>query len=237
MRPVIAALLSGFLSLPAWACDLALVLALDVSGSVDHEEYRIQADGLATALRDGAVSDALIVAKARVAVVQWSGSGRQELTLDWVALEARSDVVALAARIETMPRPWRDYSTAVGQALEFSALQFGDVSDCRRRVIDVSGDGESNEGLAPEALHPDLRALGVTVNALAIEESEEGLTAWFRERVITGPGAFAVRANTFADYPARIRLKLLREVVVQISGMPRSVCDHSVWTCDHIVKE
>ncbi len=220
MRPVIAAFLSSFLSLPASACDLALVLALDVSGSVDHEEYRIQADGLAAALRDGAVSDALVEAKAQVAVVQWSGTGRQELSLDWVALEARPDVLALATRIETMPRPWRDYSTAIGQALEFAALQFNDVSQCKRRVIDVSGDGESNEGLPPVALHPDLRALGITVNALAIEESEEGLTEWFREHVITGPGAFAVRASSFEDYPRRIQQKLLREVVVQISGLP-----------------
>ncbi len=221
MRPFIAAFFMSLVSLPVWACDLALVLALDVSGSVDQEEYRTQADGLAAALRDGAVSDALVAAKARVAVIQWSGSGRQETSLDWVAIETRSDLAELAARIETMPRPWRDYSTAIGEALEFAALLFDDVSACKRRVIDVSGDGQSNEGLAPGEMRGDLLALGITVNALVIEESEEGLTDWFRDHVITGPGAFAMRANAFEDYPARIRQKLLREVVLQMSGMNR----------------
>ena len=81
------------------ACDLALVLAVDVSGSVDIDEYRIQMDGLAAALRDGIIAEALVRGGARVAVIQWSGSGRQELSLPWVAISDFSVVDRLSNEI------------------------------------------------------------------------------------------------------------------------------------------
>ena len=202
---------------PAGACDLALLLAVDVSGSVSRDEFRIQADGLAAALRDGLVAEALLKAQARVALVQWSGTTRQEVTIPWVAIESDADLESLAARIETDQRRWRDYSTAIGEALILAEAQFADVADCDRRVIDVSGDGSSNEGQEPRDLHPALRAAGITVNALVIEGSEPDLDAYFWENVITGEGAFIVTANGFDEYPAAIRRKLIRETTEQLS--------------------
>ncbi|MEK0162328.1 DUF1194 domain-containing protein [Phaeobacter sp. A36a-5a] len=199
----------------ARACDLALVLAVDVSGSVDVEEYRTQMEGLAAALRDGIIAEALVRAQARVALIQWSGSGRQDLTLSWRSVTDFPAVDRLAAEIASAPRPWRNYATGIGEALQLALEQFQLVPSCRRRVIDVSGDGPSNEGIEPTAMRGALSAAGVTVNALAIEESEPDLTAYFFEQLIHGPGAFVQTAARFDDYPDAIRKKLLREVAQQ----------------------
>lgn len=195
----------------ARACELALVLAVDVSGSVSPEEYRIQMDGLAAGLRDGVVTDALVAAKAEVMLVQWTGSNRQDTSIPWQSIASPEDVVALAHRIETVPRVWKNYSTAIGEALEYSMSAFTLTTACRRRVIDVSGDGRSNEGLLPEVMHADLRRAGITVNALVIETDDTDLTGYFQRHVIVGAGAFVMTANGFEEYPDRIRKKLVRE--------------------------
>jgi Ca-activated chloride channel family protein len=201
------------------ACDLALALAVDVSGSVDPQEYRIQMQGLADALRDGVVSEALVRAEAAVMLVQWTGTSRQEVTLPWTRITSFEDAEALAQQVETAPRAWRNFSTAIGDALEFILMQWPDAPACERQIIDVSGDGVSNEGREPRSLHPQLSALGITVNALAIEESEEDLTGYFYENLIHGEGAFVITANRFEDYPDAIRQKLLREVTAQVSSL------------------
>ncbi len=144
--------------LKAAACDLALVLAVDVSGSVDAQEYRLQMDGLAAGLRDGVVSEALVRARAQVLLLQWSGGSRQEVTLPWTQVQSFADVEALARQVETAPRPWRNFSTAIGEALELALAQFPAVPECKRRVVDVSGDGFSNEGIEPQELREALAA-------------------------------------------------------------------------------
>jgi len=206
--------------LQARACELALVLAVDVSGSVSADEYRIQMQGLAAALRDGVVSEALVEADARVMLVQWTGDSRQEVSLPWYRIGSFAAADAFARSVEVAPRAWRHFSTAIGEALAVSLTQFTDVPDCRRRVIDVSGDGRSNEGRLPSTMKPALSAAKVTVNALVIEGAEGDLTGYFWENVIWGDGAFAVTANGFNDYPARIREKLLREVAEAMARAP-----------------
>lgn len=215
MRRLLALLL--MLSRPALACDLALLLAVDVSGSVDAREYRIQMDGLAAALRDGIVAEALVDQQANVAVLQWTGTSRQRQTVEWTAIRSFADLEALAREVETDVRVWRNYSTAIGEALIAAEDAFAAVPQCKRRVVDVSGDGVSNEGLPPQARRPLLRARGITVNALAIETNDEDLTAWFFENLITGEGAFVMTADGFEDYPRQIRRKLQRETIRQMS--------------------
>ncbi len=212
--------LSLLVAFPAKACDLALALAVDVSGSVDPEEFQIQMDGLAAGLRDGTVSDALIKARAALALVQWTGASRQELSVPWTRIETREDVEKLAQTIETTPRAWRNFSTAIGEALRFTTAEFWAVSECKRKVIDVSGDGVSNEGIDPREMHATLRDETITVNALVIEGAEFDLTGYFWETVITGDGAFVVTANGYQDYPARMRQKLMRETTKQMSLAP-----------------
>jgi Ca-activated chloride channel family protein len=199
---------------PASPCDIALALAVDVSGSISPDEYRIQMSGLAAALRDGTVADALVKAEAQVLLVQWTGTGRQEVTLPWRALDTHDAARRMADEIETAARPWAMYSTAIGEALAFTRAQFEGV-DCRRKVIDVSGDGSSNEGVEPSALRTGLWQDGYTVNALVIEGAEPDLVGYYWENVIAGEGAFVMAANGFAEYPPKIRLKILREVAQQ----------------------
>jgi Ca-activated chloride channel family protein len=205
----------------AFACELALILAVDVSGSVDQQEYRIQMDGLAAALRDGIVVDALIEQEARVSLIQWSGSRRQEQTVPWIAVKSAADVALLADAISSDERKWRNYSTAIGEALALSIKAFDEVEGCKRKIIDVSGDGMSNEGLPPEDMRNALRAGGITVNALAIEADDTDLTAYFYENLIEGDGAFVITAEGFEDYPEQIRRKLQRETTIQLSRLFR----------------
>lgn len=202
------------------ACELALVLAVDVSGSVDRHEYRTQMDGLAAGLRDGIVTEALVSQQAQVTLVQWSGLSRQQQTVPWTPLKTPADVAVLADQIARDPRLWRNYSTAIGEALQLSVDVLQQVS-CTRKVIDVSGDGVSNEGAAPQTLQSALHAQNIIVNALAIETDDTDLTGYFFENVIHGEGAFVVTANGFEDYPAKIRRKLQRETTKQLSALAR----------------
>lgn len=201
----------------AQACGLALVLAVDVSGSVDRAEYRTQMDGLAAALRDGIVAEALVAQQARVTLVQWSGSSRQEQSLPWAAINNAQDLAFFADQIEAAPRRWRNYSTAVGEALALSIALLDQHPECRRKVVDVSGDGISNEGTMPGSHRAALTSRKITVNALAIETDDTDLTAWFFEHLIHGEGAFVITANGFEDYPAQIRRKLQRETTRQLT--------------------
>jgi len=203
---------------PAMACDVALVLAIDVSGSVDAKEYRLQADGLSDALGDPVVSEALVNAQALVAVVQWSGTERQELSVPWTATDTHADVVALRRAIEAIPRAFRNYSTGIGDALDVAVdLHEAAPRDCLRRVVDVSGDGPSNEGAAPHEIHARLDAAQITVNGLAIEGSEDGIADYYRTHVAHGPGAFVEVAKDYKDFPRAIRKKLLRELADRLA--------------------
>ena len=195
----------------ALSCDLALVLAVDVSGSVDRDEYRIQMDGLAAALNDGIVAEALLDNRTMLTLLQWTGSSRQVQSLPWVEMRSFADIAAFADQVTSHDRVWRNYSTAIGEALEAGAVLFEQVPHCTRKVIDVSGDGRSNEGIEPREMHASLRAQGIIVNALAIETDDTDLTAYFFENLITGERAFVETALGFEDYPAAILRKLQRE--------------------------
>lgn len=209
----------AFAPAPTLACGVALALTVDVSGSVDAREYELQMGGLADALRDGLVADALISEKAAVMVVHWSGQSRQSVVVPWARVASVADADALANQVEAVPRAWRNFSTGIGEALTFTANQFGAVADCERRVIDVSGDGKSNEGAPPEDIKEALAAAGFVINGLSIEGETSQLTEYYRDKVIAGPNSFVIPAFGFIDYPEKIRKKLIREVTKQVSSL------------------
>lgn len=216
MRAIFCASFLTFAT-PVQACEVALMLAVDVSGSVDPAEYRIQMDGLAAGLLDSAVSGALVGGQSKLALMQWTGTSRQEVVIGWTTMRDDADVLAFAEKVTSTPRVWRNFSTAIGEALQLSLPYFAQVPECERHVIDISGDGPSNEGRLPNLVWPQLAAAGVTVNALVIEASLPGLTRYFESDVITGPGAFAATADTFEDYPREITRKLLRELTKSVA--------------------
>ncbi len=222
LRALITALALTPVAAPA--CELALVLAVDVSGSVERKEYDLQMQGLAAALNHGSVSEALVNAKAHVMVLQWTGAGRQVISVPWTHVTDFDRADALATDVALAPRRWRNFSTAVGEAMLVALAAFDDpaVSDCKRQVIDISGDGLSNEGLDPTEARALALSRKVTINALAIENEQAGLVEYFRTHVITGPGAFALRAADYQEYQERIRQKLIREITKQIASLAPS---------------
>lgn len=208
-----AALFACLTAHPALACETALVLSIDVSGSIDASDYRLQAEGLAAALADPAVAEALVRGQVALAVVQWSGAGQQALVLDWQRMLTPEAVSAFAARAAAMPRAFKGSDTAVGEGLSFAVAQFAAVPDCVRRVVDISGDGQENAGYTDARARGQAQAAGVIVNAIAIEEPGPGLpvTTYYRAWVITR-GGFVVTARGLQDYAETLRLKLLREL-------------------------
>jgi Ca-activated chloride channel homolog len=196
---------------PAAACEVALLLAIDVSGSVDGGEFRLQVDGTADALSDPAVADALVAASAALSVVQWSGTGMQTTVLSWTRIATLADVAALANAARALPRAYDGSDTAVGDAVAFSTATFAAVADCRRRVVDISGDGPQNAGLPLSPSRGAALAAGIEINAIAIEGMGVSITEFYRRYVISKDG-FVVTARGHLDYPRAIRAKLLREI-------------------------
>lgn len=207
----IALALSLMLPGAGHACEAALVLAMDVSGSVDPAEWRLQADGLAAALADGALRDTLVQGQVALAVVQWSSLGQQALVIPWQRMLSPRAVAAMEARVRAMPRAFPGADTAVGEALEFSLAQFAAVPDCKRRIVDMSGDGDENVGFTTPRARRAAIAAGAEVNGLAIEAMGLSITNYYRRWVIT-PGGFVETAQGHLDYARAIRAKMLREL-------------------------
>jgi len=203
------------------ACRQALALGLDVSGSVDAREYRLQINGLAAALDNIAVRDALLSspgAPVSVMVYEWSGPSDQAVTVPWSVIE---DAATLDGFIETLLQTTRrDVSpgTALGTAITLGAQYLDQQPDCWKRTLDISGDGMSNLGPRPRDVKDAIGARGITVNALVIgatpQPESDALASYFRAEVITGPDAFVETALGFDDYEAAMTRKLLRELEV-----------------------
>ena len=195
-------------------CRLALALAVDVSRSIDAADFVIQTEGLAAALEDAEVRAAIFGPEGTVAlaVYQWSGPSHQDLVQPWVLLETPAQLDGAIWAIRRATRPERRQATALGAALRYGAELLAQAPPCARRVLDVAGDGRNNEGVSVANLYQRDTFDGITVNALAIGEHEQGLTRYFRDEVIRGPGAFVEVAPRQTDYPQAIRRKLLREL-------------------------
>ncbi len=199
------------LAVPARACSVALLLAIDVSNSIDPGEYSIQVDGLAEALRDPEVRDAMVANEVAVAVMQWSGRDRQEITFPWARMRTAADVAALADRAAVMPRAFVMSDTAVGEMMRFAIRQFDEVGDCEKRVVDVSGDGTDNAGTEPAMARVEAEAMGIQFNALAIEGIGVSISNFYARLVITR-GGFVMTATGHSTYAETLKRKLRREV-------------------------
>ena len=198
------------------AVDLELALLVDVSSSVNDQEFRLQADGLAAAFRAPAVRSALRRLARRgvaVSVIQWANHANQRSSVDWTLLRGDADAFRLAARIAAMPRLDHRGHTAIGSALGFAleALETNRFAGLRR-VIDVSGDGRANDGVPLHAARDRALDRGVTVNGLAILNELPHLDRYFRKYLIGGAGSFVMVARDYADFAAAMTGKLLREI-------------------------
>lgn len=218
----------------AEACRLALVLALDVSGSVNETEYRQQLNGVANALDSPPVRASILSysgASVQLAVFEWSSQNHQFLVQPWIALDSDAAIDQAVARIRGYRKQRAGLKTALSTAMLFAAELLREQRDCWQRKIDVSGDGKNNIGPALDQVYGLGSFAGVTVNALVIGEPSPGtaseastgltrtaLRQYYEDEVILGPDAFAIDAYGYEDYARAMQEKLLREIHVPILG-------------------
>lgn len=217
----VTALFFGLTPLESLAeqCDLALVLALDVSKSMDTTEFTLQIEGTAAALNDPSVQSAILNQGSHVAITafEWSGETHQVLVDDWTMLRTRQDIEDFASSVLMHARGGRGKHTGTGTALEFAYQQLERGPACLRSVIDVSSDGYNNDGMSPEEFYASVPFDAFTVNALVVGgKSRPILWRYFETEVAYGPGAFSIATTSFADYAEAIKEKLLREILPPI---------------------
>lgn len=226
---LLVTLLAFYAAVPvaAQTCRHALALGLDVSGSVDAREYRLQIDGLALALNSAAVRAAVLErteAPVTLLIFEWSGPQDQSTLVPWTPItdaDALNGIIARLADVER--RADATPGTALGMAMLHGAQLLAQRGHCWRRTLDISGDGTNNLGPRPHSVKPQLVAQGITINALVIDADTPAggalrqsdiaqLSAYFTAEVILGPDAFVQVASGFEDYATAMEVKLLREL-------------------------
>lgn len=222
-----AAALALVMSMPvaAWAdCRLALLLALDVSSSVDPAEDRLQRGGVVAALTAPEVVEAFFATDQPVAlaVYEWSGRYQHDVLLDWTIIDSHLRLIEAAETVAASVRGHANYPTAMGYALGRGARLFDAAPECLRKTLDMAGDGQNNDGFGPQVAYRAFPFDDITVNGLVVNgadfEGEVGLIAYYRAEVLHGPGAFLEIANGFADYERAMRRKLVRELSPKVIG-------------------
>lgn len=197
--------------------DLALVLAVDVSGSIDAEEFQLQRNGYAGAFRDPRLIAAVMGGREKriaVTLLEWAGSTGQIQVFPWMLIDGRAAAHALADRLQTLPRQvFGGRSTSISGAIDASVRLLESIPyESERRVIDVSGDGHNNAG-RPAGYARDAAVLkGIVINGLAIMTDDGILDIHYHQEVIGGPGSFVLAIETFAEFKNAILSKLIREV-------------------------
>jgi hypothetical protein len=200
--------------------DLELVLAVDVSGSVDETEYGLQMSGIAAAFRDPEVHAAIAagpVGRIAVSVVFWAESAYPKHSLPWTLIGDAAGAEVFAQRLERRPRSIPGGGTGLGRGVMHAVdLIEGNAILSPRRVVDVSGDGRETphryRSVPPSQARAYALARGVSINGLAILTDEPDLESYYRAEVIGGGEAFAMAANGFEDFAEAMRLKLIREI-------------------------
>src|SRR5712692_5802994 len=211
--------------------DLLLVLAADVSRSIDEGEFNLQRKGYAAAMTDPHVLRAIVGGRNHaiaVTFIEWSGAADQNVVVDWSVVRDEEGAGAVAATMLSAPRSFLG-RTSISAAIDFAMERLAAApATGDKRIIDISGDGTSNSGRAVTEARDEAVAAGVTINGLAIINTQAnpgyafhtqppgGLPKYYEENVIGGPGAFLLQVenfNTFAE-------AMTRKLVAEIAGLP-----------------
>jgi Protein of unknown function (DUF1194) len=207
--------------------DLLLVLAADVSRSVDSQKFQLQREGYAAALSNPRVLDAIRSGRrGRIGVLflEWSGLGNQKVVIDWVLIDGPKAAQAFGDRLLESPRSFAD-RTSISGGIDAAVAQLARAPfDAERRTIDVSGDGTNNAGRDVGQARDEALALGININGLVILSETPlpwnpehtnppgGLTKYYRDNVIGGPGSFALEAKDFNSFGEAIVKKMIAEI-------------------------
>lgn len=220
---VALALLLAPLTAHAADCHAALVLALDLSDSVDAHEADLQREGLAAALRDDAVRAAIMPRNglgAALMVFEWNNPSMQRVIAPWRLLSSGAAIDAFATQLEAETPQRTQGQTGIGAAIRFAARAFANAPSCERRLIDISGDGPGNTGVPPKLVRQTGELVGITINGLVIRNPAldsaqppgRDPLPYYQKNVKWGPGAFVIMIDDYEDYADAIRRKLLREL-------------------------
>jgi hypothetical protein len=234
---VVLVLVQPVFALAAEQVDLLLVLASDVSRSVDHPKYLLQREGYAAAISDPQVIDAIRSGPhQRIAVcfVEWSGFGAQKVVIDWTLIDGPTSARRFGDQLLELPRSFAD-RTSISGGIEFSAAQLARAPfEAARRTIDVSGDGTNNAGRDVRLARDEVVAKGVVINGLVILSDRPvpwnaehtnppgGLEKYYNDNVIGGPGAFVMVAENFNSFGRAIVKKMIAEIA-SLPAPPRVI--------------
>jgi hypothetical protein len=202
--------------------DLALVLAVDVSRSMDLDEQQLQRNGYVEAFRSPDVHAAIRkspIGRIAVVYVEWSGVGEQRVVVPWTVIDGPAAATAFADRLAAAPVD-RIFSTSISSAIDFSVRLFGKSGvEPTRQVIDISGDGPNNMGRPVVPARDDAVAKGIVINGLPFMLKRpngfgdmEELDRYYEECVIGGPGSFMVPIRSAGEIVQATRTKLIREI-------------------------
>jgi Protein of unknown function (DUF1194) len=216
--------------------DLLLILAADVSRSIDAAKFQLQRDGYAAAISDPRVVEAIRSGgngRIGLTFVEWSGIGAQRVVIDWTAIGDAAAAKDFGDRLVETPRSFAD-RTSISGAIEFALDRFANAPfSATHRVIDISGDGTNNAGRDVRELRDEAIAKGVTINGLVILSETPmawnpdhtnppgGLDNYYRNNVIGGPGAFVMVAQNFNSFGQAIIAKMIAEVALAHDPAPR----------------
>ena len=203
--------------------DLALVLAVDVSRSMDPDEQELQRQGFVEAFRSPLVHDAIrggMLGRITVTYREWSGASDQMVVVPGTTIDGPGSAVAFADRLAEAPIG-RIFQTSISGAIDFSARLLDQTgAEPLRKVIDVSGDGPNSSGRSPALARDEAVAKGITINGLPIMLKRptgfgdmENLDQYYRDCVIGGAGAFLVPVRERQHFADAIKTKILREIV------------------------
>ena len=223
--------LAGIAVARAETVDLLLVLAADVSRSIDDGEFNLQRKGYAAAMTDPRVLRAIAGGRNHaiaITFIEWSGASDQNVVVDWTVVRDEEAAGGIAATMIAAPRSFLG-RTSISAAIDYSLERLAAASpQAEKRIIDVSGDGTNNSGRPVTEARDQAVATGVTINGLAIINTQAnpgyafhtqppgGLPKYFEENVIGGPGAFLLQVENFDTFAEAITRKL----VTEIAGAP-----------------
>ena len=226
---LLAGLLAALATVPVPAApagpikvDIKLVIATDVSLSINDEEEQLEREGIAEVFLDPDVVKAIksgALGRIAVAMLDWSSPNYDRVVLDWTFVEDEASATALAEKVRTIPRT-PGTRTSISGALERATLMLNESDGkivATRKVIDVSGDGPNNDGVSLQHIHDTTANNGITVNGLPImDENAEGyvpdLDQYYAACVVAGKGSFLVVVKKFKDFGAAMRRKLVLEI-------------------------
>jgi Protein of unknown function (DUF1194) len=196
--------------------DLQLVLAVDVSGSVSDERFRLQQQGYAQAFRSWRILEAIQSGTARavaVTMTQWTGPAQQAQVVPWAVISDEASMLAFADAVDRTTRQLYGGGTSISGAIDHAVTLFPkNGSKDGRRVIDVSGDGANNRGRPAAEARDDAVREGITINGLPILALEPGLDQYYQTNVIGGPNAFAIVAESYEAFAEAVLKKLVTEI-------------------------